>query len=494
MLSVQRLLIFTAGIGILLGTLWFGAYTSSWAAPSLDFTRLGGRSDRHFHLVLPATASNLNLCRLLLSGAVTGYPEPVLVGWEGHGLYDGAQSHLFKISETLAYLTSLPPSADEDLVLLLDAYDVWMQLRPDVLISRYFHVIEKANQRLKDEGIYGVQHGGSDVRQSLLFGADKTCWPGDAQRPACWSVTPSPLSDIAFGPRTDEDMIMARPKWLNSGSIIGPVKDMRDMFEGTMEQVRHGFDESYEFRNSDQYYFQNMWAEQEVGRLLLKNSSFTPPELGIDDTTGQMKYGHMPDFSDGHRTEYHVSLDHETDIFQTSAAYTEFMTWMSFNHGTAPRTGSPAQHRLDQLTLPADIAQSPPPFAQIDSDPTLPPRHDWADLMLGMNAITKTIFPIFHMTGDKTYRDRWWSRMWFQPYGKELLSAVTNEDLALYQGEKNLIASASGVKWYHPTVFNANDTSSLGTLSRAGAWSDQGVRLSWEDLCLEHEGALFEQK
>lgn len=166
------------------------------------------------HLLLPATASNLNLCKLLLSSTIAGFPNPILLGWEGHGQYNGSKSHLFKISETLAYLNTLPASADEDIVLVLDAYDVWLQLPPDVLIRRYFQAIDKANKRLKSESIYGVEHGGAVVKQSILFGPDKTCWPDDERRAACWAVPESSLPDDIFGPATDTWMVPNRPKWL----------------------------------------------------------------------------------------------------------------------------------------------------------------------------------------------------------------------------------------------------------------------------------------
>jgi len=499
--SSQRLLLLlllpAAACAVLFATFFLGGFSSSssssWAQPSIDLVRsLRGR-DLRFHLVLPATAVNVNLCRLLLSGLVTGYPEPVFVGWGGHGQYDGAKSHLFKISETLAYLNSLPASADGDLVLLLDAYDIWLQLRPDVLIKRYYDLIDRANQRLREDGVYGATHGGAEVRQSIVFGPDKTCWPTDARRAACWAVPKSSMSEIAFGPDTDSWMVPNRPIWLNSGTIMGPAKDMRDMFNGTMEQVKRKFDVNFKQRNSDQYYFQELFADQEVGRIKLRNGSVQAPVVGQDRSTGEAIHGDVPDLPPGRRTEYHVTLDYETEIFQTSAAYTEYLTWMSFNHSSAFDPQLASRRRLDQGEIPQDISNSPAPFASIEkADTDLPVHHSWADLILGVNGVTGTIFPLFHLTGEKAYRDRWWPRMWFHSHGRDLLNAARKANP--YAEDPEMVAVVNGVRWKTPTVYRVNGSavSGKGQVSRGGGWSDQGEHFGWDELCHVHEEKLFE--
>ncbi|KAH9818199.1 hypothetical protein Tdes44962_MAKER05393 [Teratosphaeria destructans] len=492
----QRLLLAGTTLTVLLVTLLLVTYSGFWSQSSLEFMPSLNGKDRHFHLVLPATAATTDLCKLIFSGFVTGYPEPVLLGWEGHGLYNGSESHLFKISETLAYLKTLPNSADDDLVLLLDAYDVWFQLRPDVLITRYFEVMRKANQRLKDEGIHGKGYYGAKIKQSILFGADKACWPDDPRRAACWAVPESPLNDAAFGPATDADMILARPRWLNSGTILGPARDMRDMLNATMYQIQKKFDDGYRFRTSDQFYFQEMWAEQEVRRTILREGNVKAPVMGQDEVTGEDIRGHVPNIAHRRRTEFHVTIDYETKVFQTSAAYTEFITWMSFNHTTPPDSRYRLGTRLDQTHLPEDIFKSPSPSAETtDGEDDSSNDRSWSDVMLGTNGITKTIFPLFHMTGDKSYRDRWWPRMWFLPGGQSLLSQAKEGKPST--GTSDVVATVNGVKWrayQHADLFapNSKVTADGGHgASRGGAWSDQGAHLSWNDLCAVHEESLF---
>ncbi|KAK4549730.1 hypothetical protein LTR36_005031 [Oleoguttula mirabilis] len=465
------------GIGMLItvgGAAWKTAGSNSF---------VNRHSLRELHLLLPATAANLNLCRLLLSGTIAGYPEPIFPGWDGHGLYDGAKSHLFKISETLAYLNTLPASRDEDLVLLLDAYDIWLLLPPEVIISRYEQMVKASDQRLREDDLYGQQIGGVEIRNSIFFGADKTCWPDDARRAACWAAAETPMRQKAFGPDTDSWMVPSRPRWLNSGTIIGPVKDMRDMFNGTMAMVHRVFDEDYKFRTSDQYYFQEVLGAQEIARMGLRDGGVQLPVLGRDPSNGSEIFGVVPNVPNGHRTEYHVTLDYQSEIFQTSAAYAEYLVWMSFNHSTeTAQQPSGYRQRLDQLQLPQDVATAAPPFGKGFPADTVPGQYRWADMMLGVNMVTQTVFPVFHMTGDKSLRDKWWPRLWHHPYGKALLSASKE------YADTNIVANVNGVKWTGATVVR---NGSLPGTTRGGAWSDQGLHLKWDDLCAVHEDELF---
>lgn len=433
----------------------------------------------HFHLLLPATATNLNFCKLLLSAAITGYPEPIVLGWEGHGQYNGSESHLFKISETLAYLNRLPSTADDELVLLLDAYDIWLQLPLEVLIRRYHVAIDKGNVRLRSEGTYGAHHGGAQVKQSIIFGPDKTCWPDDKRRAACWAVPKSSLAPDAFGPATDTWIVPNRPRWLNSGTIMGPAKDMRDMFAATMDMLNRKFDEGYEFKNSDQYYFQEMWAEQEINRLVLRDGNVEAPNIkdGVD--------GDLPMIPQDSRTEFHVTLDYESDVFQTSAYYTEYLTWMSFNHSTpsAEKVGGNLK-RIDQFVLMDDVLRSSPRFPTENVGGHMPTAKGWQDMMLGTNVITQQVFPVLHMTNEKRFRELWWPRMWFHPHARALLESAERKS-ALGSG---IIAKVDGVSH----VISAKDkVGQEGQGNSPGVWTERSEFLYWENVCGAYQGELF---
>lgn len=482
MVSPPRMRLAAIISGILILVLITCAFTTSLKSPTINFlTSPPVVPNQQFHLLLPATGINVDLCKLVLSAAITGYPNPILLGWGGHGQYNGSESHLFKISETLSYLDSLTPAADDDLVLVLDAYDIWLQLRPDVLIKRYHAAIEKANTRLKREGIHGADHGGATIKQSILLGPDKICWPYDERRAACWAVPHSSLAPDIFGPATDTWMVANRPRWLNSGTIIGPAQDMRAMFAGTMGVLRRKYDEAFDFRSSDQYYFQEMLAEQEIGRLELRNGTVEAPLL-YDDVRGV-----VPDIPKNSRTEFHVALDYESDVFQTSAAYSEYLTWMSFNHST-PVVGqaSGRTKRIDQMVLSEDIENSFPPFGLSKTDEALPTGKDWADLMLGTNMITQQVFPVWHMTGEKSFRSRWWPRMWFHPHAEALLNASKREAAGWKKGAQ-VVAKVNGTS-YTGAGMKGNE----GHLAAGvGVWTDQGTFMPWDSMCSTYSEELF---
>jgi hypothetical protein len=482
MVSPQRMLLPITITSVFIITLVIGLFTTSSGSLVTTFLISPFKAaNPQFHLLLPATASNVNFCKLLLSAAVTGYPSPILLGWEGYGQYNGSESHLFKITETLAYLDRLPPSADDDLVLILDAYDIWLQLPPDVLIERYHVAIEKGNARLKSEGLHGVNHGGAEIKQSILFGPDKTCWPDDERRAACWAVPESTLPSDAFGPGTDTWVVPNRPRWLNSGTIMGPAKDMRAMFNATMSILRRKFDEDYEFRNSDQFYFQEMWTEQEIGRLTLKNGTVDAPKIKED------VYGILPTVPEGLRTEFHVAIDYDSDAFQTSAYYIEYLTWMSFNHSTTSlgqERGSLT--RMDQMVLTDDVLHSRPPFAIKNVDKSVPKGKGWKDMMLGTNVITQQAFPLLHITNEKKYRTIWWDRMWFHPHAKALFEAA-KESAAKLNPDTKIVAEARGTSYVGAKGLADRD----GKADRLGVWTDRSKFLPWDDVCSGYDEDIF---
>jgi hypothetical protein len=138
------------------------------------------RSD--LHVLIPASRPDPNLCKAILSGNVLGYPRPTIINWnqtfDDPAFVEGG-SHLAKINGTAQYLFSLDESRDEDLVLMIDGYDAWMQLRPQTLIDRFFDINRRADKRIASE-MGGATVGRTGVSQKIIFGCQKRCWP--------WSV------------------------------------------------------------------------------------------------------------------------------------------------------------------------------------------------------------------------------------------------------------------------------------------------------------------
>lgn len=96
---------------------------------------------RRLAIVLPADHSSHELCKVISSIIALGYPAPVIVNWNATPTVEDGNigaSQLQKITSTLNFLdwatggraSSEFALDDGDLVMMLDAYDVWMQLPP----------------------------------------------------------------------------------------------------------------------------------------------------------------------------------------------------------------------------------------------------------------------------------------------------------------------------------------------------------------------------
>ncbi|KAI4705454.1 hypothetical protein J4E81_000336 [Alternaria sp. BMP 2799] len=469
---------------LVFGTLVFATLVVFWTAlhlNSLDTIRQAAVQDpltaniqeSRLHLLIVATSSGLDLCRLLLSASVLLYPPPVLIDWAGAGAFNAAETHLAKIAGPLRYLESLSPAQDTDIVLLVDGFDVTFQLGPDVLLKRYFEETAAANNRLVNR--YGKSHMRKHkIYNSILFGPDKVCWPEDVLRLACWVVPDSPLHPDAFGPYTDGwgDMNHARPRWLNSGTIIGPAGEMREMFRATQEKIKQTYNPEDVLRNSDQKYFADVWGDQEYARIL----SHGDKPYGMPEGVQEID---LPTLKEGEVTEYHIGLDYRSSLFQTAAGYRNYIAWMATNRSSLPSSSKSVEpYRID---LQEDVLQSRKPFAAISDDPALK-ETSWRDVSLGFNTVTGQPFPVLHFTGDKSFRDTWWPRMWYSGEAERLQRTASQVN-----DEKIGSDPINGVRWTKNMPYD----SKVGEPEeKSGAWSDQGASLSWKSLCESHEPAF----
>ncbi len=73
--------------------------------------------------------------------------------------------------------------------------------------------------------------------------------------------------------------------------------------------------------------------------------------------------------------------------------------------------------------------------------------------------------------------------MWFHPHAEALFEARNTIPKGLTE---DVIATVGGVRWT-----GANTSTWTRKHSRGGAWSDLGVHLRWDGLCVNHEKELF---
>ena len=458
-------------------------------------------SNAYLHLLIPATSSNQYFCQLLLSAAVLNYPTPTLINWAAKEDENAYVQHIAKISKILEYLKRVPQGKEKDLVLIVDGFDVWFQLRSDVLIKRYFAINHAANKRISKT--LGNVAAKMDIKQTVIFGPDKLCWPSgnEGGRAACWALPQSTLPKDAFGPINDTDIVTAiadpvhsRPRWLNSGTVMGTLEDVRAVFEATLDFVQKNHTS-----DSDQWYLANLFAEQEYSRTLLQQKpSFHKPAQP-----------EIPVIEKGKKTEYHIGLDYESELFQTVGYYQDFISWLWYD---APK--GKGQQLSKSFTnphgfeLPEDVQASPPPFSveskshwetttagdeEIREAATkLPLDRNWKDLPLATNVVTKRIFAVLHFTFMKDLRDEWWKRMWYYEQGKELLLASARQPKG-----RVIDKPVQGQRWQNADASHLADSEQVLKSTqgqKGGAWSDQGIWVPWDEMCLTHEALIFPAK
>ncbi|KAK3670754.1 hypothetical protein LTR78_009326 [Recurvomyces mirabilis] len=464
-----------------------------------------------FHLLVPATSSNPDLCKLSLSVQILDYPIPVLINFGHPEDPDSYVQHLAKPQGILNYLDSISGEddrgrVDEDLVLIVDGYDVWMQLHRDVLISRYYEMNRAADARTN--ATYGDEtFRRLDMRQTTIFGPDKICWPIDFSRPACWAVPRGALPEYTFGPRTDhgpEEFNI--PRWLNSGTILGPASDLRTLFRATIAEIQKNHT-----TDSDQFYLAELFGQQEFGRLQHRPDLLNemrkiryPGEEGLRDEELDRKEptsSVMGSNLEGRLTEFHIGIDYESRIFQTLAFYKQFLTWTRASSAWRPRT-SPHQGQPFDVQLAKDILQSPSPMLTRnntgrDSDVAddlssiYTSSSPWQDVDLLYNIATVQHPALLHIAGgfrEKPFREYWWSKLWFQASPSRLrLEAVARHGSMQTDQQTPLIG---GYRWLNAA--GSSEAQELPARGYGGAWVDHaGGWISWKGLCGRFEEEIY---
>ncbi|CAG2008627.1 hypothetical protein QX201_006401 [Fusarium graminearum] len=378
-------------------------------------------SNRRLVILLPANAPGVNLCKAMITAIALGYPTPIIINWGKSG------SHLAKIGGVLDYLDwsvrlksgHKDRLGKDDLIMVADSSDSWFQLPPDVLIQRYHDLNAEADARLQKEWT-----GSSEMpmKQTIMVSAQKRCWPRakSGSNLHCADLPESPLREDLYGPDTDKDpemrMVDVRPRYINSGAFVGPVGDMRRYFRRVQERYEAGKAIQGDHFYSDQGFFGEIWAEQEIWRTWRR-------ELG-DKIDQNLNASIMV----RDQFEYHVGLDY----FQTISIPTVFEEddgdIVNLNNQThiAERSRELEIEPARLTRVPDEIAKAKNPIARLLSDEDRP-NLDWGDMNFYADFFT-TAIPVnihhnAHINNLKSRRVLWWPRMWFFPYLRDLVMA-----------------------------------------------------------------------
>ncbi len=472
------------------------------------------KTNPSFHLLIPATQSNVNLCKTLLSSFVLSYPSPTLVNYgkvfNEEGWDNG--THIGKIQGTYNYLKSGKDIKDDDLVLIIDGYDVWFQLPPEVMIKRYHKMMAEADERLRTR--FGMAFtkkpgkGGSKVptqkyTQKVLFAADKICWPNPADDPACAAIPYSTLPKDTYGPNTDTDpkAFRNRPRFLNSGTIIGRVADVRAVYEQAIHKV-----EEKRGTIGDQFVFAEIFGEQEYQREVSKQSTRGAGGRWLDWISSAVGTSESPLSANrtinnmtvmpGRNYEFGIGLDYESAMFQTMTHADRDVEFISYNDSS---TMSHIDEKYPSLRshptwLPLDIQQASPPFTYSSPGNHSEDREDtillpysknldtiskeptWPEVPLATNVYAASIPALLHFNGDKSPLSSWWSQMWFSSNPRALLRRYIR---STQSKEAAYAAATGGHTWW--------DTRG----GRGGVWTDIETWMEWGQVCKKTEDQVF---
>ncbi|KAI5271956.1 hypothetical protein E4T47_04711 [Aureobasidium subglaciale] len=420
------------------------------------------REPAYLHLLIPASHPDPNLCKTVLSAGILNYPAPRLLNWnqnyDNPDLVEGG-SHIAKISGIKAYLDNMDSARDSDLVLMVDGYDTWFQLRPQSLLDRYFDINRRADERIEEELGSEVLRK-HDIRQQIVFSCQKRCWPWSEEDPSCYAVPESSLPKDIYGPETDTDIgdernpyIKYRQRFLNSGVAMGTVSAMRKLFTTALARAEQ--DPNF---GSDQKIFSQLFGEQEIAREVLRRESLSVSWWGWlgSSLSGQndkrmtlFKQEHL-DAVQGQDLEFGLGVDYESAIGLATVFAEDDTAWLTANDQTqiyqadSARGIDASKSRLRNMI--SDVAETVPPFWTYERR-DLPREQTWSDVSLFTDVWTgiapAVIHHNAHRDGMKSLREEWWDRAWYQKHARTLYDSHIIAPLGP-------IATSGGRQWWSP--------------------------------------------
>ncbi|RGP76855.1 hypothetical protein FLONG3_4938 [Fusarium longipes] len=396
-----------------------------WHWPEETYTVPVRDRDRRFAFVVPANNPSPELCKTIISGLALGYPSPIIINW---GVDHRPLTHwaggrnLPKVPGFVAYLeAAMHPDAhpserleEDDIVLLVDAYDVWFQLPAQVMLERYHKINKEANERLQKE--WNKHHRGPmPMRQTIIAASGKRCdekLTKMGTRMQCDLWPESPLRDDLYGPDTDKDKVHwmnHRPRWINGGLYIGPAGDLRRLFRRALFTLQTGIGKGIKMR-SEQSLNAEVIAEQEVYREW-QRSNYIPEPNAAAMMSDKLEYSIGLDYAQELSVQTQWAQDRKG---RDQGAFITLGNQASIDKHSENLGISPV--RLHGL--PDDIKSAPNPLAEIQ------PGANWTDMRLYADFFTESVPAVLHHNGVgslKKHRSTWWDRPWYYHHLRQLL-------------------------------------------------------------------------
>lgn len=462
------------------------AITTPYSAAITDLVFHNSTKPSYFHLLIPANEGSPNVCKTLFSAAVLDYPTARVVNWgkeyeDPDVAFGGA--HVAKIEGILGFLRQLGPGSDHEMTLIVDGFDTWFQLRPSVLLDRYHEINDRANRRIAARlGPQALNATGTPIRQTVVFAAQKRCYPATQDDPECYAVPESDLPLDVYGPRTDADsgdpeapFAKYRQRYLNSGTIMGPVGDLRRVFEAALIKAK----EMPAATGSDQAAFASVFGQQEYQREVIRARNLTSYQRFSsrlyhdprDDVLADHPTHKRMDPAEGAPFEFGIGLDYRGELSLPTVFSEDDAVWLDYSSATsireaAQKAGVPTPDPPRVSHLPEDIKMSTPPFWTADYTGKTPvPDKEWSEVKLFTNVWTGispvTVHHNARAQGLKSRIRTTWSDTWFFPYLRDLLISKANS-------YRMPVAVSRNQEWWDPIDERAGIRIEVGSLP--GDW------------------------
>jgi len=337
--------------------------------------------------------------------------------------------------------------------------DIWFQLRREVLISRYHSVNDAANARLRQR--LGSAVDAEGLEQTIIFGSGKRCAPNQVQTVGCYPVPESPLPEDLYGNNTDTSLgrnlwYSLRQRWLNSGFIMGPKRDLRALFQRAAEKAKetkrdmdfddgsHGSD--FMYHGSDQALFAVIFGEQEFQREVMRRRHHSikdkikgqggkpaPTHIYytlVDDPINPSFPHEVRKAKEGKPDEFSLGLDYFSEFIQQTVNSEEDSKYITYKDDIEKQV-STNREMFDcpsRVTgqLPDDVLHNGSPFAYINTDERNSDKDDWKQLPLYTNICLNQIPIMIHHNGDKGAREHQWQTTWVQRHARKVVDGMKN--------------------------------------------------------------------
>lgn len=441
-LSKTRRYIALGGIaGLLLLLL---TYTSlSTSRQQIEPIEIPERNTQTLHLAIPTPDLNSEACKAILSAEVLHYSTPTFIRWDVDE-EDPRPKAQRRMTVVRDYLNKLLEHHGNDTVILTGSASTWFQLRPEVLLKRYYDINRQGNERLAASiGAERVME--ESIEQTVVFSASSECGAASVDAIECSRVPEYPLER--------KSSHMNAPKYLSQDVVIGRVKDVFEIYRRAVAVA-----EQREGIASELAIFSEIFSSQERHRSLLRPETPSWSQRFRGWFSGS--YSHAPlagrnstIHRQPHADEFGIGLDYAGEL--------------SMDASKGPESFMFAQHK----NLPQDVISSMPPFWSTTGQ-GLPSDKTWSDLEMFTNAQTHTS-PVMIRTNSTDFpdvRERQWSRFWLQPYARKLFDAYMTVPLMP-------IASVVDNEGVEQVFWSPTNGEKAGAKDADGRW------YSWHDIC-----------